>query len=69
MKASAIGLRNGKVLNIYPEGERGYDGELHNFKKGAAILSTELELPILPAAIDGVCNFWREIRGELVRQK
>lgn len=58
MKASSIGLRHGKVLNIYPEGERGYDGELHDFKKGASILSTELELPILPVAIDGVYKVW-----------
>ncbi|HMJ07733.1 MAG TPA: AMP-binding protein [Pyrinomonadaceae bacterium] len=58
MKAGAIGLRNGKVLNIYPEGERAYDGELHEFKKGAAILATELDLPILPVALDGLQNVW-----------
>ncbi|MGI9056334.1 MAG: AMP-binding protein [Pyrinomonadaceae bacterium] len=58
MKAGAIGLKNGKVLNIYPEGERAFDGELHDFKKGAAILATELDLPILPVAIDGVYKVW-----------
>ena len=58
MKAGAIGLKHGKVLNIYPEGERGFDGELHNFKKGAAILATELDLPILPVAIDGLYKVW-----------
>ncbi len=58
MKAGAIGLKNGKVLNIYPEGERAFDGELHTFKKGAAILSTELDLPIVPVAIDGLQNVW-----------
>ena len=58
MKASAIGLRNGKILNIYAEGERAFDGELHEFKKGAAILATELELPILPVALDGVHKVW-----------
>ena len=58
MKAGAIGLRNGHVLNIYPEGERAYDGELHDFKKGAAILATELDLPILPVALDGLQNVW-----------
>src|SRR5690606_16206708 len=26
MKAGAVGLRNGHVLNIYPEGQRAYDG-------------------------------------------
>ncbi len=58
MKAGAIGLKNGKILNIYPEGERAFDGELHNFKKGAAILATELNLPIVPVAIDGLYKVW-----------
>ena len=58
MKAGAIGLKNGKILNIYPEGERAYDGELHQFKKGAAILATELDIPILPVAIDGLHKVW-----------
>ena len=58
MKAGAIGLKHGKILNIYPEGERGFDGELHEFKKGAAILATELDLPILPVALDGLQNVW-----------
>jgi hypothetical protein len=33
------------------EGERAYDGELHQFKKGAAILATELELADPPGCI------------------
>lgn len=58
MKAGAVGLRNRKILNIYPEGERAFDGHLHRFKKGAAILSLELGLPILPVAIDGLYKVW-----------
>jgi len=58
MKAGAIGLKHGKILNIYSEGERDFDGELHEFKKGAAILATELDLPILPVALDGLQNVW-----------
>jgi long-chain acyl-CoA synthetase len=58
MKAGAIGLKHGKVLNIYPEGERAFDGELHAFKNGAAILATELDLPILPIALDGLYKVW-----------
>ena len=58
MKAGAIGLKNGKILNIYPEGERAFDGELHNFKKGAAILATELDLAVVPVALDGLQNVW-----------
>ncbi|MEO7658996.1 MAG: lysophospholipid acyltransferase family protein, partial [Pyrinomonadaceae bacterium] len=58
MKVSAVGLKHGKILNIYPEGERAFDGELHSFKKGAAILATELELAIVPVALDGLQNVW-----------
>ena len=53
MRAGAAGLKNGKILHIYPEGERGFDGELHEFKKGAAILATELD----PADSTG-CSGW-----------
>jgi long-chain acyl-CoA synthetase len=58
MKAGAIGLKHGRILNIYPEGERAYDGDLHKFKKGAAILATELDLPIVPVAMDGLYKVW-----------
>ncbi|MBK9164184.1 MAG: AMP-binding protein [Acidobacteria bacterium] len=58
MKAGAIGLKSGRILNIYPEGERAFDGKLHDFKKGAAILATELDLPIIPVALDGLHNVW-----------
>jgi long-chain acyl-CoA synthetase len=58
MKAGAVGLRNGHVLNIYPEGQRAYDGKLHEFKRGASILSTELGVPIVPVALDGLYKVW-----------
>jgi long-chain acyl-CoA synthetase len=50
MRAGAAGLRAGKILNIYPEGQRSLDGQLNEFKKGAAILAVELKLPIVPVA-------------------
>ena len=71
MKAGAIGLKHGKILNIYPEGERAFDGDLHPFKKGAAILATELDLPIVPVALDGLHKVWarksRKIRLSKVK--
>jgi long-chain acyl-CoA synthetase len=73
MKAGAIGLRNGKILNIYPEGERAFDGELHPFKKGAAILASELDLQIVPVALDGLHKVWargtNKIKFEKVKIK
>ena len=65
MKAGAVGLKNGKVLNIYPEGERAFDGDIHEFKKGAAILATELDLPILPVALDGLHKVWARGSGRI----
>lgn len=58
IRASAAGLRAGKILNIYPEGQRSFDGQLQEFKKGAAILGTELNLPIVPVALDGAYLIW-----------
>ena len=58
MRASAAGLRAGKILNIYPEGQRSFDGQLLEFKKGAAILASELNVPIVPVAIDGTYLVW-----------
>ncbi|HSE26156.1 MAG TPA: AMP-binding protein [Pyrinomonadaceae bacterium] len=58
MRAGVVGLRAGKILNIYPEGQRSLDGKLHEFKKGAAILATELKLPIVPVALDGTYRIW-----------
>ena len=58
MRAGAVGLHAGKILNIYPEGQRSFDGKLHEFKKGAAILATELKLSIVPVALDGTYRIW-----------
>jgi long-chain acyl-CoA synthetase len=67
MKAGAFGLRNGKVLILYPEGERSVDGSPKRFKKGAAILATHLRVPIVPIAIEGFYDAWP--RGKHFFQK
>ena len=58
MKAGAFGLRHGRNLILYPEGERSIDGTPRTFKKGAAILSIHLQVPIVPIAIDGFYEAW-----------
>lgn len=58
MRAGAFGLRHGRVLILYPEGERSIDGKPKMFKKGAAILSIHTQVPILPIAIDGFQESW-----------
>ncbi|MEA3317539.1 MAG: AMP-binding protein [Bacteroidota bacterium] len=46
-------LRLGKNLIIFPEGTRTKTGEVGEFKKTFAILSKELNVPVVPVAIDG----------------
>jgi long-chain acyl-CoA synthetase len=58
MRAGAFGLRHGRVLILYPEGERSIDGKPKSFKKGAAILSVHTHVPLVPIAIDGFYEAW-----------
>jgi long-chain acyl-CoA synthetase len=58
MRAGAFGLRQGLGLMLYPEGERSIDGTPKTFKKGAAILSIHLQVPIVPIAIEGAYDSW-----------
>jgi long-chain acyl-CoA synthetase len=58
MRAGAYGLRRGKILVLYPEGERSIDGIPKSFKKGAAILARHLNVPIVPVAQDGFFEAW-----------
>jgi len=58
MRAGAFGLRQGLALILYPEGERSIDGTPRIFKKGAAILSIHLQVPIVPVAIEGFYQAW-----------
>jgi long-chain acyl-CoA synthetase len=67
MRAGAYGLRQGRVLILFPEGERSIDGEPKVFKKGAAILSSHLQVPIVPVAIEGFYEVWP--RGKRFFQK
>ncbi|MFZ1008327.1 MAG: lysophospholipid acyltransferase family protein, partial [Candidatus Sulfotelmatobacter sp.] len=58
MRAGAFGLRQGRPLILYPEGERSIDGTPRIFKKGAAILSIHMQVPIVPVAIEGFYKAW-----------
>lgn len=53
LQVSAEVLREGKNLVIFPEGARTRDGELQEFKKTFAILSKELNVPVVPFGIKG----------------
>ena len=63
MRAGAFGLRHGISLILYPEGERSIDGTPRIFKKGAAILSIHMQVPIVPVAIEGFYEIWPRNKG------
>jgi len=58
MKAGAFGLAQGKILVLFPEGERSLDGTVKRFRKGAAILARHTGVPIVPVAIKGAHEVW-----------
>lgn len=70
-------LRNQKNLIIFPEGTRSINGNLGQFKKTFAILSRELDIPIVPVSIDGAYNAlpkgsifprpWKKVRVEFLQ--
>jgi len=58
MRAGFFGLSQGRILVLYPEGERTNDGNPTVFRKGAAILSIHAQAPIVPVAIEGFYEAW-----------
>jgi long-chain acyl-CoA synthetase len=58
MKVGAYGLRRGRILCIFPEGARSFEGDVKEFKKGAAILAHEIGTPIVPVGLQGTYEVW-----------
>lgn len=46
-------LNDGISVNIFPEGTRSKDGEVHRYKDGAFYLAHDAAAPILPCVMDG----------------
>jgi long-chain acyl-CoA synthetase len=58
MQASSYVLKNGKIVCIFPEGQRSIDGDIKEFKKGVGILAKELNVPLVPVLITGSYESW-----------
>ena len=69
-------LKNGKNFVIFPEGTRSKDKKMKKFKETFAILSKELNVPVVPVAIAGsesacygksiVPRFWKRIDVDIL---
>ncbi len=49
-------LKEGGNMVIFPEGTRSPDGDVKEFRETFSILAKELEIPVIPVAIDGTFN-------------
>ena len=69
-------LQKGKHIIIFPEGTRSKDNKMKKFKETFAILSKELNVPVVPVAIAGsesacygksiVPRFWKKIDVDIL---
>ncbi len=62
IEAAKKTLADGHSVFIFPEGSRTMTGKMTRFKKGAFVMASELDVPILPISIDGAFNVLR--RGD-----
>ena len=63
----AEAVKQQKKILIFPEGTRTRSGELGEFKKTYAILSTELAIPVVPVAISGAFSAMSSGKGKIRR--
>ena len=53
METAEKRLAGGMSVVVFPEGTRSSDGQMRKFRRGAYILATEFNLPVVPITIDG----------------
>ncbi|MDX2148053.1 MAG: lysophospholipid acyltransferase family protein [Planctomycetota bacterium] len=51
-------LQEGDAVVVFPEGSRSPDGEVHEFKRGIALLIKRARCPVVPVAIEGAFEAW-----------
>jgi 1-acyl-sn-glycerol-3-phosphate acyltransferase len=51
LKGVTAQLKEGNSVILYPEGTRSPDGQLKDFKRGAAVMAIEAQVPIVPMTI------------------
>jgi 1-acyl-sn-glycerol-3-phosphate acyltransferase len=56
LRHAVASVRERVNIIFFPEGTRSDDGVLRPFKKGAAVLAIEAQVPLIPAAVAGTCH-------------
>jgi 1-acyl-sn-glycerol-3-phosphate acyltransferase len=66
-------LKEGHVLNIYPEGSRTETGKMAPLEKGVALVIRRARVPVVPVAIEGSFAAWpkdsKVFHGHRIRVK
>lgn len=62
IKTTINKLNEGCAVLVFPEGARTTDGNVHEFKRGAALLVKRAKCPVLPVAIAGAYHAWPRSR-------
>ncbi len=65
MKESIRLLEAGWMLTVFPEGSRSKSGELMPAQKGAGLMVRRVNVPVVPAVIDGAYRAWPRGSGVL----
>lgn len=58
MRETIRRLQEGHLLNIFPEGSRTDDGEISTIAPGAALVIRRIDVPVIPAVIEGSFQAW-----------
>lgn len=51
-------LEEGRVVCVYPEGERSWDGRLQPFRRGTIRVLLRAGVPVIPVGIEGTFDAW-----------
>jgi 1-acyl-sn-glycerol-3-phosphate acyltransferase len=54
-------LKDGRVLGIFPEGTRNYDGQIKPIETGIAVMALKSRVPVIPIMINGRYKLFSKI--------
>ena len=58
MREAIKRLKAGRIVVVFPEGTRSFDGKLRELKSGLYFLAQQSNVPVIPAIVDGAFNVW-----------